>query len=50
MNPDAVKRKQRHRREVVAPARRKARRKRDEKEVDPKIDYKDLDRAIDKDE
>jgi hypothetical protein len=41
--------KWRHRIEVVRPARRKARKKRDEREVDPKIDYKDLDSRLDRD-
>jgi hypothetical protein len=38
-----------HRIKVVRPARRKKREKHDQREVDPKIDYKDLDRAIDLD-
>jgi hypothetical protein len=38
-----------HRIKVVRPARRKKREKHDQREVDPKIDYKDLDRAIEKD-
>ncbi len=47
---EKAKRKRKHRTEVVWPSRRKKRADRDKREVDPKMDYRDLDRRLEEEE